>query len=244
MTGAADVAGSVVALIPARGGSKGVPRKNIRPLAGKPLIAYSIETARASRMIDRVVVSTDDAEIAEVARRFGAEVPFMRPAELARDDSPEWLTWQHAVRALQAPAGATRIDVVVCVSPTSPLRAVEDVEACIERLRSSEADLVMTVRPSERNPYFNMVVLDGEGWARLVIRPERPIYRRQDAPAVYDITTVAYAFRPGFVLNAASELEGRVKAVVVPPERALDIDTELDFRFAEFLLSRTSSGGA
>jgi N-acylneuraminate cytidylyltransferase len=128
----------------------------------------------------------------------------------------------------------------VCVSPTSPLRAVEDVDACIELLLNSDADMVMTVRPAERNPYFNMVVLDGGGYARVVMRPERPIYRRQDAPAVYDITTVAYAFRPAFVLRTTSEFDGKVRAVVVPPERALDIDTELDFAFAEFLLGRAA----
>lgn len=232
----------IVALIPARGGSKGVPRKNIRPLAGKPLIAYAIGTARASRLIERVVVSTDDAEIADVARRYGAEVPFMRPWELAQDDSPEWLTWRHAVRMLTGSEGDAKIDAFVCVSPTSPLRAVEDVDACIRLLLDGDADLVMTVRPAERNPYFNMVVLDEAGWARVVLRPERPIHRRQDAPPVYDITTVAYAFRPEFVLRAESEWEGRVKAVVVPPERALDIDTELDFRFAEFLLRERSPG--
>jgi N,N'-diacetyl-8-epilegionaminate cytidylyltransferase len=230
----------VVALIPARGGSKGVLRKNIRPLAGKPLIAYAIEIARASKLIERVVVSTDDAEIAAIARRHGADVPFMRPAELAQDDSPEWLTWQHAVRMLQAAETGSSIDAFVCVSPTSPLRAVEDVDACIQLLLESDADLVMTVRPSERNPYFNMVVLDGSGYARVVMRPERPIYRRQDAPVVYDITTVAYTFRPAFVLRTTSEFDGKVRAVVVPAERALDIDTELDFAFAEFLLSRAA----
>jgi len=231
----------VIALIPARGGSKSVPRKNIRLLAGKPLIAYSIETARASKLIERVVVSTDDAEIADVARRYGADVPFMRPAELAQDDSPEWLTWQHAVRTLQAAeAGGAAIDAFVCVSPTSPLRAVEDIDACIEMLLNSDADMVMTVSPSERNPYFNMVALDEAGSARVVIKPDRPIYRRQDAPRVYDITTVAYAFRPAFVLGTRSEFDGKVRAVVVPAERAVDIDTELDFAFAEFLLRRSS----
>ncbi len=231
---------TVVAIIPARGGSKGVPRKNIRLLAGKPLIAYAIATARASELIDRVIVSTDDTEIADVARQYGAEVPFMRPRELAQDDSPEWLTWRHAVQTLKAVEGDAT-GAFVCVSPTSPLRAVEDVEACIRLLLNSDADLVLTVRPAERNPYFNMVVLDEAGCARVVIRPERPIFRRQDAPPVYDITTVAYAFRPEFVLRADSEFEGKIKAVVVPAERALDIDTELDFKFAEFLMSQSHS---
>jgi CMP-N-acetylneuraminic acid synthetase len=232
----------IVAAIFARGGSKGVPRKNIRPLAGKPLIAYAIETALASQLIDKVIVSTDDVEIAQIARQFGAEVPFMRPAELARDDSPEWLAWQHAIRALDEIKGESAMDVFVSVPTTSPLRVVEDVDACIRALLESDADLVITVKPAERSPYFNMVALDREGYARLAISPERAVNRRQDAPAMYDMTTVAYAARSAFVLKAGSIFEGKVKAVVVPAERALDIDTELDFKFAEFLLGQSHSG--
>jgi len=232
---------ATVAVIPARGGSKGVPRKNIRDLGGKPLIAYAIETARASSLIDRVIVSTDDQEIANIARQYGAEVPFMRPSELAQDDSPEWLTWQHAIRTLEQMEGLPKMQVFVCVSPTSPLRSVEDVDACIQTLVESDADLVITVRQAERSPYFNMVVLDSAGYARLAIPPGGPIHRRQDAPPVYDMTTVAYAARPQFVLEASSMFEGTIKAVLVPSERALDIDTELDFQFAEFLLARTAA---
>jgi len=205
-------------------------------LAGKPLIAYSIETALASRYIDRVVVSTDDPEIADIARQYGAEVPFMRPEELARDNSPEWLTWQHAVRSIQA--GGDKVEVLVCVSPTSPLRAVKDVDACIELLLEGESDLVCTIRNAQRNPYFNMVVLDQNGYARLAASPAGTIYRRQDAPDMFDMTTVAYAMTPEFLLRANSIFEGRVKSVLVPDERALDIDSELDFKFAEFLLSQ------
>ena len=230
-----------VAVIPARGGSKGVPRKNIRPLGGRPLIAYAIETARASGLIDRVIVSTDDEEIASIARQYGAEVPFMRPSELAQDDPPEWLTWQHTIKTLELTEGSPTMDVFVCVPPTSPLRSVEDLDTCIQTLIKSDADLVITVRQAERSPYFNMVVLDDAGYARLAIPPDGPIHRRQDAPPVYDMTTVAYAARPQFVLGASSMFEGRLKAVLVPPERALDIDTELDFQFAEFLLARTAA---
>ena len=230
----------VVGAIFARGGSKGVLRKNIRLFAGKPLMAYAIETALASELIDQVIVSTDDAEIAAVAQQYGAEVPFMRPAELARDDSPEWLAWQHAIRTLEVTEGEPKMDVFVCIPPTSPLRAVEDVDACIQTLLESDVDLVITVKPAERNPYFNMVVLDEQDYARLVIQPDKKIHRRQSAPMVYDMTTVAYAARPEFVLSADSMFEGKVKAVVVPAERAVDIDTELDFRFAEFLLGPSS----
>ncbi len=224
----------VVGFVFARGGSKGVAHKNIRPLAGKPLIAYSIQAGRASTLIDRVIVSTDDVEIAEVARHYGAEVPFMRPAELAQDDSPEWLAWQHAIRTLEA-LDSEPLDVFVSISPTSPFRSVADVDACIETLTESNADVVITVKSAERNPYFNMVTLDAEGYARLVISSAETIHRRQSAPPVFDVTTVAYAARPEFVQRANTIFEGKVKAVLVPAERALDIDTELDFKFAEFL---------
>jgi N-acylneuraminate cytidylyltransferase len=227
----------VVAAVFARGGSKGVPRKNIRMLRGKPLIAHAIDVARASSLVTRVVVSTEDPEIARVAAQYGAEIPFMRPAALAQDDSPEWLAWQHAIRELQADAGP-RIDAFVSVPPTSPLRSVEDLNACIRLFLAGGTDVVVTVRPAERSPYFNMVTIDAQGYARLVIDPGRAMHRRQDAPTVYDMTTVAYVARPEFVLTAGSMFEGRVKAVVVPAERALDIDNELDFRIAECLMAR------
>lgn len=229
--------GSVVACIFARGGSKGIPRKNIRMLAGKPLIAYAIQTAQASELVNRVVVSTDDEEIAAVAREWGAEVPFRRPAELARDDSPEWAAWQHAIRWLQQEGNSPCMEVFVCVPTTAPLREPEDIDACVRMLRQGDVDLVYTVTPSHRNPYFNMVVLDPQGYARLVIPAERATHRRQDAPPVYDSATVAYVARPDFVLGSLSMFEGRVKAVVIPKERAVDLDTESDFSYAEFLIA-------
>lgn len=229
----------IIGFIFARGGSKGVPRKNIRPLAGKPLIAYAIESALASEFIDTVIVSTDDPEIAAVARQYGASVPFMRPPELAQDDSPEWLSWQHAIRAMGKDGSTPAMDVFVSIPTTAPLRSVEDIDACIRMLLTTDADLVLTVRPADKSPYFNMVTLCEDGDARLAISPEKPIYRRQDAPTVYTITTVAYAARPDFILNHSAIFQGKVKAIVVPAEHAIDIDTQLDFDFAEFLLKRS-----
>lgn len=231
----------VLALIPARGGSKGVPRKNVRPLAGKPLIAYAIEAAQKSRFIERVLVSTDDEAIAQVARKYGAETPFLRPKGLAQDDSPEWLVWQHALRFVEKERGLP--EVLVCVSTTSPLRSVADLDASIECLMGSDADVVISVKPAERNPYFNMVVLDEKGYATVVIPTGKSVHRRQAAPAVYDITTVAYAARARFVLGASGIFDGRVRTVSVPAERALDIDTEFDFRMAECLMGSTGNGG-
>lgn len=231
----------VVAAVFARGGSKGIPRKNTKLLAGKPLLAYSIEVGLASRLVDRVIVSTDDREIADIALLYGAEVPFIRPSELAQDDSPEWLAWRHAIQALESDAQAPRIDVLVSLPPTAPLRSVCDVDACIRRLLESRCDAVIVVTPAERNPYFNMVVMETDK-VRLAIQGERPYVRRQDAPPVYDVTTVAYAARPEFVMRAGSLFEGDVRAVVVPPERAVDIDAELDLKFAEFLLKERGCG--
>jgi len=221
----------IVGQICARGGSKGVPRKNLRTLGGKPLVAWSIECALQCPSLDRVIVSTEDDQIASVARDYGAEVPFMRPAELARDDSPEWHVWQHTVRTLD------RCDVLVTLPPTSPLRAVQDVEACLARLEDKRADICVTVTPAGRNPYFNMVTIE-DGWAELAIKGARNVVRRQDTPEVFDLTTVAYAARSEFVLRADSYFDGRVCAVVVPRDRAIDIDSELDLAFAEVLVER------
>ncbi len=221
-----------VAFIFARGGSKGVPRKNIRLLDGKPLIAHSIEVGLATPGVETVVVSTDDAEIAEVARAHGAEVPFLRPAELAQDNSPEWLAWRHAVTWFEQERGP--FECFVSLPATSPFRAVEDVTACIDRIRQDPAtDAVITVTEASRSPYFNMVRLDGEQHAEIVLSSGAGISRRQDVPPVYDITTVAYAVRPRFILTAERLFAGTVSAVLVPVERAADIDTEFDFRLAE-----------
>lgn len=229
----------VVAAVFARGGSKGIAGKNLRLLAGKPLVAHAVETARASALIERIVVSTDDDRIAEIARRYGAEIPFIRPKELATDDCPEWLAWQHAIQTLQSSAEDRTMDVFVSIPPTSPLRTVADVDACIRTLLETRADFVITVTPAHRNPYFNMVELDASGYAYLVIKPDYTIHGRQATPAVFDMTTVAYAARPEYVLHASSIFEGKVKAVVIPPERSLDIDTELDLQIAECLLARS-----
>lgn len=230
--------GSKTAFIFARGGSKGVPRKNIRPLAGRPMIAYAIETALQSKLIDRVVVSTDDAEIADVAKSWGAEVPFMRPAILASDDAPEWLSWQHAIRALQEEDSAFRLGLFVSVPVTSPLRAVEDLDAVIRAFDPATTDAVISIRAAQRNPYFNMVRIDPDGYARIVIAPEAGPTRRQSAPVVFDMTTVAYVAAPEYVLTSPSFFQGRIRAVEIPVERAMDIDSELDMEIAEFLMQR------
>lgn len=225
-----------IAFIFVRGGSKGLPGKNIRPLAGKPLIAWSIEHARAVQRIGRVIVSTDSEEIAAVARAYGAETPFIRPAELARDDSPEWLAWRHALEYVRAEEGRLP-DAMVSVPATAPLRLPQDIENCLDEFEKGSVDMVITVSDAHRSPYFNMVKTNADGTVGLVIPLTAAISRRQDAPPVYDMATVAYVARPEFVLAHSAVFEGRVRAVNVPAERAIDIDTLLDFQMAECLMN-------
>ncbi len=226
----------IVALICARGGSKGLPGKNIRPLGGVPLIVHSIRQAQAVPRIGRVIVSTDAEEIAAVAREAGAEVPFMRPAELAQDNSPERAVWRHALEYLKSVDGAYP-DVLIVVPATAPLRTPQDLERCLEAFDQGGADTVITVSDPHRNPYFNMVKALPDGTVDIVIPPaETKFTRRQDAPQVFDVTTVAYVTRPEFVMATDNIFSGRVKAVNIPVERAIDIDTLLDFRIAECLL--------
>ena len=225
----------IVAFVFARGGSKGLPGKNVRPLAGVPLIGHAIRAALSTPGVSRCVVSTDDPEIGAVARALGAETPFVRPAELATDTAAEWLAWRHAIITL-AEQG-TAVGTFLSVPATAPLRTAEDVAACLAAYAEGDADIVITVTEAHRNPWFNMVRLDEAGNAELVMRPPVPITSRQAAPPVFDMTTVAYVADPAFVLNADGLFAGRVRAVVIPPERAIDIDTELDFRIAEQLIA-------
>lgn len=226
-----------VAFIFARGGSKGLPGKNIRPLGGKPLIAWSIEHALAVKRIARVIVSTDSEQIAAVAREHGAEVPFIRPADLARDKSPEWLAWRHALQHLTEIDGVLP-DAMVSVPATAPLRLPLDIENCLDEFDKGDADMVITVTDAHRSPYFNMVEANADGTVGLVIPSKSAIARRQDAPIVYDMATVAYVARPEFVMTHNATFEGRVRSVHVPAERAIDIDTLLDFEIAEHLMNR------
>ena len=227
---------TAVAFIFARGGSKGLPGKNIRPLGGKPLIAWSIEHALAINRIDRVIVSTDSDEIATISKQYGAEVPFIRPSELAQDDSAEWLVWRHALDFLKESTGKMP-EVLVSVPATAPLRLCIDIENCLDEYKKGSADVVITVTDAHRNPYFNMVKSKPDGTYGLVMAPTSVVRNRQDAQIVHDMATVCYVANSEFIMSHDSIFEGRVKAVHVPVERAIDIDTLMDFQIAEALLS-------
>jgi CMP-N-acetylneuraminic acid synthetase len=227
----------IIAFIFARGGSKGLPDKNIKMLNGKPLIAWSIEHAKSVKRVDRVIVSTDSEKIARIAREYGAEVPFMRPADLATDNSPEWLSWQHGLKYLENTDGCLP-DLMLSIPTTAPLRNVNDIDKVIDEYKKSDTDIVIVVTESHRNPFFNIVKEGVDGYINLLGSGDEVISRRQDCPKTYDITTIAYALRPSFVLNKNSIFEGRVRQVIVPKERSIDIDTLLDFEIAEHMIKK------
>ena len=221
------------AFVFARGGSKGLPRKNLLPIAGLPLVAHSIRMAAALEEIDDIFVSTEDGEIAALAREYGARV-IERPAELATDSAPEWLAWRHAVAWVEAELGP--FERFLSLPATAPLRSAVDVQACLKALTAS-TDLVLTMSAARRNPWFNMVSVDPEGCVRPVNAGDG-VSRRPDAPAVFDLATVAYATRPTYIREATGLWAGCVRAVEVPVARAIDIDDALDFSIARFLLEQ------
>ena len=225
-----------IAFIFARGGSKGLPGKNTKVIGGKPLIAWSIECALSVERIEKVIVSTDSPQIAEVARNWGAETPFMRPPELATDESPEWLSWRHGLNWVKEVYGKLP-DAFVSLPATAPLRNSSDVERCLDEFAKGNSDFVITVTDAHRNPYFNMVQSDSTGNFNLVIPRYSMPQRRQDAPEVLDMATICYVAKPESVLSHDSIFQGSVGAVYVPRERAIDIDSALDLKIAEYLFS-------
>lgn len=225
------------AFIFARGGSKGVPGKNIRKIGGRPLISYSIDLALRHRLIDEVFVSTDSEQISDVAKNCGARI-ILRPAHLATDESAEWLSWQHAVNLLESCGDF--FDRFISLPATAPLRNAEDVSNCLELL-SDDTDFVVSVTEAHRNPWFNQVKLN-HNQSVSVVFSEGNATRRQDAPQIYDLTTIAYATRPAFIVKNDGIWKGRVRGSYVPRERALDIDTEFDLKIADFLINDSAQG--
>jgi CMP-N-acetylneuraminic acid synthetase len=227
----------IIAVIFARGGSKGLPKKNILELDGKSLLARAIEVGQSLNRVKKVVVSTDSEEIASLALSLGAEVPFLRPAILATDEAPEWLAWRHAVETLRCKG--EKFDSLLSLPPTAPLRSRDDVECCLDMFQANNVDGVITVRESDRNPYFNVVHKDSNNFFRLVL--DGKFSRRQDAPIVYEMTTVAYVFKADFILSADRLFDGKLRAVKIPRDRAIDIDTPFDMAVAKVVSEQLRS---
>jgi CMP-N,N'-diacetyllegionaminic acid synthase len=225
-----------IALVPARGGSKQVPRKNIHPLGGRPLLEWTIAIALASRHIERVLVSTDDEEIAAVARSAGAEVPFLRPSDLALDDTADLPVCAHALDWLQEHEGVVP-EIVVWLRPTSPLRSVSDVDGAVDLLVATGADSVRTVCISENHPYLTRR-LNGDRLVPFIDGIDASTYvRRQDLPPAYRLNGAVDVVWADRVASNTLLFEGDMRGYVMPVERSVDIDSELDFALAELLLA-------
>lgn len=225
------------AFIFARGGSKGLPGKNIKNFCGKPLIAWAILHAKNSAYINRIIVSTDSIEIAEIAERNGAEVPFIRPKNLSNDSAPERKAWQHALKFLEKKEKKLP-EIMISVPCTSPLRVSKDLDNAIKRFMKGDVDTVLTVTKTTRNPYYTMLKRSKKNLFDLAFKSDNFITRRQDAPEVFDISGIAFVSDPKFVLSCDNLYEGRVGAIEIPSNRSIDIDDSLDFEIAEILMKK------
>jgi CMP-N,N'-diacetyllegionaminic acid synthase len=223
----------VLAVIPARGGSKGLPGKNIMNLHGKPLLAWTIEEAQKSKYIDRIILSSDDEEIIRVAREWGCEVPFVRPMELAQDHTPGIDPILHAI---QFCAG---YDYVVLLQPTSPLRTVEDIDGCISFCLDNQASACVSVTAVDKSPYW-MYTLNSSYQLSPLIQTDNLIARRQDLPEIWALNGAVYVSNTTWLVQSKTFLTEDTLGFVMPMERSMDIDSKMDFDLAEFLLSRRS----
>ena len=217
-----------LALIPARGGSKGIPRKNVKLIAGKPLIVWTIEAALRSSGLASVVVSTDDMEIADVARQAGAQVPFMRPTALAQDTTPGLDPVVHALSQLP------QYDSMLLLQPTSPLRTTNDIDACLQLATERRARSVVSVSEPETHPYWTYRLSEKQTLERLV--DTAPVARRQDLPPVFAVNGALYFAETDWLRSSNSLVGAETLAYVMPRERSFDLDTPLDWMLAELLL--------
>lgn len=220
----------ILALITARGGSKGVPRKNVRDVGGKPLIAWTIEAAKNSPSIDRVVLSSDDAEIIEVARQYGCEVPFVRDGHLACDEATSMDVVLDAIAKLPG------YDWIMLLQPTTPLRQVEDIESVIKTCAEAGASACVSVRQAEEPPHW-MYVAEGNGRIRPLLT-DSAINRRQDLPPVYLLNGAIYFIKTETLQREKKFIVSDCVAYEMPLERSVDIDTEADLLLADKFLRK------
>lgn len=219
----------ILALIPARGGSKGVPRKNVKILGGKPLIAWTIEAANQSKYIDRVILSSEDEEIIEVAKKWGCDVPFIRPKELAGDNTSSMDVILHALEEIRG------YDYLVLLQPTSPFRQTRDIDNCIEKCLENNRNSCVSIVEVSQNPYWMYNRMD-DGKIVPLLKKEKEVCRRQDLPKVYILNGAIYVSKIEWLKRTKKLLDNNTIGYEMNFETSLDIDVPLDFRFAEFMM--------
>ena len=226
---------TILGLIPARGGSKGLPRKNIKLLLGKPLIAWTIEQTLASKFLDRVIVSTDDKEIAEISKKYGAEIPFMRPKELAEDNAKGIEVVLHAIDWFRENDKRKQYDLIMLLQPTSPLRKSEDIDKAIELLFLKEAKAIVSVCEVDHHPLWGNT-LPEDGCMKDFIRREVMNKNRQELPIFYRLNGAIYLAYCNYIKERKSFFGEKTFSYIMPRERAIDIDNEIDFELAQILM--------
>jgi CMP-N,N'-diacetyllegionaminic acid synthase len=231
---------TTLCVISARGSSRGLPGKNIRPMLGKPLIVWSIEQALATPEIDRVVVSTDSEDIAAVARAAGAEVPFLRPSHIATPEAGKFDVFKHALSTCEAHY-REEYELYLDLDCTNPLRDISDISDCIAQFRERRrqgVDGVFTICPARKNPYFNLLELDDNAALKICKKISGTIIRRQDAPPVYEHVASIYVLAPDYIRRASYLLDGHTEGYDIGSEKSLDIDSDFDFLLIEYLMNR------
>lgn len=226
---------NILCTICARGGSKGVKNKNIKELNGKPLIAYTIEQAKATNIFDHIVISTDSDNIANIGKEYGAEVFFKRNAEMASDTAGKLDVIKDAFIRSEEYYNK-KFDYLIDLDATAPLRSVEDIINSFNQFKENDNDNLITAMPSRRSPYFNLIEQDKDGKVYLSKKLDSPVLRRQDAPKSYDMNASIYIWKRDVILNKNSIFLEKTGLYVMPEERSIDIDSELDFKFVEFLM--------
>ena len=228
----------ILGTICCRGGSEGVKDKNIRRLNGKPLLSYTVEQALNCGLLNDVVVSTDSKRIKEVAEDAGIKYVIDRPAELATDKASKWPVFIHALETYEAEKQVV-VDYIVDMDVTVPLKTNEDINGAIRfALDNPDTDVVITGYEPERNPYFNMMETGNDGFAYIVKKSGEPVVRRQDAPHVFSLTPAVYVIKKQALYDHAHWSEATCKIYPIPRERAVDIDTEFDYKMVEFLMNQ------
>lgn len=220
---------SVLAIIPARGGSKGIPYKNICQFAGKPLIAWTIQEAKKSKYIDRTILSSDDKKIISVAKKFGCEVPFIRPANLALDDTPGIKVVLHAIDEI-----GCKYDYVVLLQPTSPMRTFKDIDSCLKICEENLAPVCVSLCEPEKSPYW-MFRIDPDERLVPLIHLEQQSPNRQNLPKAYSLNGAVYVARTDWLKSSKTFLAEETISYLMPRERSLDIDTKLDLKICEII---------
>ncbi len=226
---------NILCTICARGGSKGVKNKNIKPIHGKPLIAYTIEQAKKSGLFEHIVISTDSDDIAAVAKEYGAEVFFKRSSEMASDTAGKLDVIRDAFQRSEEYYDE-KYEYLIDLDATAPLRVVEDIVKSFEQFLNNDNDNLITAMPSRRSPYFNLVEVNKKGDVYLSKKLDDAIVRRQDAPKSYDMNASIYIWKRDVILNSNTLFLEKTGLYVMPEERSIDIDTKLDYKFVEFLM--------